>query len=585
MLIILLSWIYILGISFLWGHMVISLLSYLFKTITATNVHFALYSITGLVFLSTVTAYFSLFVPVGYLVQLFIAGVAIFYLVSYRKKISGLAYIYAREIKSLPGIIYIIFIIALFVGLCLSAIAESKFDHGLYYQQIIKWIESYPVIPGLGNLHLKLSFNSTWHILSALFSFSYFGIYLDDLNGLLHVVFTIYALSGVKGLLNHDFKLSNAFKIVMIFPLHVMVSNLLSPAPDLVIPYLVWIIIILFLEKIENASLPKFDLHSFLILIFSLFAITVKLSAAPIAILPISLFIIQLSNKNSRLIIPYVGLTILIIVPWVIRNVVISGYLVYPFYQLDILSVDWKIPSSLVQLEVAETKAFAKIRGIDFNYVNSLSMSEWLPVWWKELRPSQLIILAVNIIISIYIFYLAYSKLILKEINLKKAGYIILILTIYTGILFWFFTAPRFRYGMAFNVGLYILGGSYLLYYFYQRYQSTYVINLTLALIIFFYSKPVYDTISQSSKFEENIYIFPVDNKILPELNTVLYSNIDIFVPENSAQCWGAPLPCAPFVVDGLQVRSANIKDGFRITNPKPEAYYKKRLKTMGLNY
>ena len=37
-------------------------------------------------------------------------------------------------------------------------------DSGLYYIQFMKWINQYPVVPGLANLHDRLGFNSHWHL-------------------------------------------------------------------------------------------------------------------------------------------------------------------------------------------------------------------------------------------------------------------------------------------------------------------------------------------------------------------------------------------------------------------------------------
>lgn len=40
-----------------------------------------------------------------------------------------------------------------------------------------------------------------------------------------------------------------------------------------------------------------------------------------------------------------------VLAPWLVRNVLISGWLIYPFAAIDLFSVDWKIPASYLQNE------------------------------------------------------------------------------------------------------------------------------------------------------------------------------------------------------------------------------------------
>ncbi|HWR66241.1 MAG TPA: hypothetical protein VN364_08975, partial [Bellilinea sp.] len=49
-------------------------------------------------------------------------------------------------------------------------------DTGIYHAQAIKWIESFHSVPGLGNLHTRFAFNSSWLVFNALFSLSFLKI-------------------------------------------------------------------------------------------------------------------------------------------------------------------------------------------------------------------------------------------------------------------------------------------------------------------------------------------------------------------------------------------------------------------------
>ena len=51
-----------------------------------------------------------------------------------------------------------------------------SYDSGLYHLNKIRWINSYPVIPGLGNLHGRLAFNQSFFTYAAALNFHpYFG--------------------------------------------------------------------------------------------------------------------------------------------------------------------------------------------------------------------------------------------------------------------------------------------------------------------------------------------------------------------------------------------------------------------------
>jgi len=66
--------------------------------------------------------------------------------------------------------------------LCLLIVLEiatqraNNPDTGIYHAQAIRWIETYPVVPGLGNLHTRFAYNSSWLVANALFSFAFTGL-------------------------------------------------------------------------------------------------------------------------------------------------------------------------------------------------------------------------------------------------------------------------------------------------------------------------------------------------------------------------------------------------------------------------
>ncbi|AHM62997.1 hypothetical protein D770_23760 [Flammeovirgaceae bacterium 311] len=569
---------YALIISYIYGHALITFLGFI--TGEKDRIHFSLYVISGFAILTAITTCLAFIMKVGLVANILVLVLAMLYVFNKSGAIGKNLRAYKRAIQQASVFNYIILFAAIGMSLALSASPQAKFDDGLYYQQTIKWIESYPAITGLGNLHLKFSFNSGWHVLSALFSFSFLGLPFNDLNGLLFVVVVLFALEGLRNILKGNYAFSDVFKVVTIAPLHLLFSFIVSPSPDLVIPYITWVVFILFLQKIEQDRLQVFDVKYMLILIFSVFAVIIKLSAAPIALLSFYLLYLQLKQHHYKALLPIVGFVLLLVIPWMSRSAVLSGYLIYPFCELDVLSVDWKIPEQLVKVELTETRSFAKIRRMLFTDVDRLSIAEWLPYWFWELNTSERIIVMLIILLTAVIPVALVIRLRKERITLQTTGVLVLLLTIYAGIFFWFFTAPHFRYGMGFTVGLYLLCIGYLLYRLMKRFPA-YTMPMLAVFLLLFFSKPFYNVAWWYKNYPGNYLLYPatVTHQGFTEVD---HKGIKIWVPNSSAQCWDAPLPCAPFIVEGLELRTGELRGGFRINNPNADTYTRKRLKTMG---
>ncbi len=55
--------------------------------------------------------------------------------------------------------------------ICRSMVNPGMGDTGLYYLGTIHWINSYPIVPGLGNLHGRFAFNQSYFLYEASLQF------------------------------------------------------------------------------------------------------------------------------------------------------------------------------------------------------------------------------------------------------------------------------------------------------------------------------------------------------------------------------------------------------------------------------
>ena len=133
------------------------------------------------------------------------------------------------------------------------------------------------------------------------------------------------------------------------------------------------------LERRE-ASVVPYALLSLLLV----FTVTVKLSAAVMLLLVLKPAVLLLKGKRWKEIALYIGLGILISLPWLIRGVLISGWLFYPFTFLDVFPVDWKLEKGYADCDSKEIQVFARLL-YDVNLYDT-PFTSWAGNWFASLK-------------------------------------------------------------------------------------------------------------------------------------------------------------------------------------------------------
>ena len=67
--------------------------------------------------------------------------------------------------------------------------------------------------------------------------------------------------------------------------------------------------------------------------------------------------------------------------PWIARNIIVSGYPVFPLPVTDVLQVDWKLPVHHVQWQENAVKVYAINPEYDLNKPFTMPFLQWFPVW------------------------------------------------------------------------------------------------------------------------------------------------------------------------------------------------------------
>ena len=169
---------------------------------------------------------------------------------------------------------------------------------------------------------------------------------------------------------------------------------------------------------------------------------TMKFSSAMcvlIAIIPVIRYI----RLKKYIFIP--GFTILGLVSFLyfpIRNVIISGWLFYPFESIDLFNVRWKVPVEYSLVDSAQIRVWGKCL-FDVDKAD-YPINAWLPIWWEAQEHSdQMLIYA----IFISVVLLLITVFIKRKIN---SGLTVFYMIVMFNLAVWFVNAPFIRYGLIF---------------------------------------------------------------------------------------------------------------------------------------
>ena len=595
MLVILLIWLYLFILSFSYGVFCVDFLRRLFRIQHDETIPIAVIAITGLCILTVIVGLLTLVMPLSLLANLLLLLGGVVILITKRKRFpeylpEAIVIPILRKKASAPiGIepqagddgtpnithpinqtinrilLWYLGISRFLVALSKTSEVPQNYDTGLYHAQAIRWIESFRTVPGLGNLESRLGLNSAWFLPSALFSFSFLNLQsFHVLNGFLFLLANLYFLGKLSRFLRREFTLSNIISIPLIYlSIRLFGSQLSSPGSDLPASLLTWLIFLMALEKIETGKSDRFDIQTLLIILFSAFDVIVKLSSAPILLLPLY-FLVRILLTRQKVQPAYLlALCGVIFVPWLARGVILSGYLFFPITMIDLFSPDWKMPSAFVNLNSEWITSWARLHSYDSQLVLSKSYAEWLPIWWGNQLPfDRLLMLGIGIGTTLFVALIG-LYLYLNKNNLKRIlPYVVLYITGWIGIAYWFIIAPDVRFGYGFLViSLCFIAAPIFLFSLTQMKWTIKPVMYFIILLLMLHQAVGIYKLRDLSKYDGR-WLLPADYPTV-EVKAFPLGNFIANTPVDGYQCWYAPLPCTEMNLLDVYMRSDRMQDGF----------------------
>jgi len=462
---------------------------------------------------------------------------------------SGLGvYCYYNKIKYNPDkniVIGFVFFIILSLYFTLQSFYDKfTYDALTYYIQTIRWYKQEAIIPGHANLFLYFGLNQSWFLMGAFFDSlpdGFRGLYITNAV-FLSIASFFHASRMIDSFQRKQYNMM-VFSLLALFLLLKTLPNQINiPATDIAI---LIITLEIFTHIARMIFFRRITISTF-IYMFSLCMIGMSIKLSMIGLCAgLCVFALWKWNifnviRKNRVTLCF-SLSILLI--WMLRGVIISGYPLYPFPGIR-LPVDW-----LADYETAVNfSSYIKIFAITHTHgieAADFHLREWIGHWALDTIKK----------VRTIIFLMGFSALLIHfYLYKRKKSEILAFMSIpFISISFWLFTAPDIR----FNTGLFWGIGSIgiALWATGLKTYSRYLWVIPLITMMFYLN----------SIWVPNPTLPP-----FPCMKTTLSSGFEVYVPMYpEAGEWriaSCPLPSSVLPNQNLRLRGKSYKEGFTIS-------------------
>ena len=575
MLMILVNWLYMAITTYLVGYALLGLFTHLFEYRIKHQIS---YIFAGLLGTTVYAQIYSLFGGVG-LASNILLMIACLLIVLLKKntlkqelmKLSCFQNNTGKRTISWGYTIAIVIVIILFAyG---TSRGYMHFDTGLYHAQSIRWIEEYGVVPGLANLQSRYAYNSAAFSLTALYGMKWlFGQSLHATAGFFALISVMLAMDikEIYGKNNRDrgMRLSDFVRLGLIFYLGVIFGEMMSPASDYYAQLLIFDILILWLEQdeMQRAENKRVQEPYCLLCILLVYAVTIKFSVGLLLLLVIKPAVMLIRKKAIKEIVICLLSGLFTALPFFVRNVIISGWMIYPSTAIDLFSVDWKLPKGQADLDALEIGAYGK--GLNDVAKWDTPFSVWCPTWFAELKMlEKLFVLGTLMAIVILVIWIIVT-VIKKSVDLD---FMLVAMVFAVAAGFWFLSAPLIRYGYSYVITMPLLVFGYLVIALEKgmasRWHIDKVLNkgfqIVVALFLLSRIPGLYEDIETTVM--QPYYVAQRDYDI-HEATTTKLGTITFYIPTEQGQIGYDKFPSSLFVYP-VELRGDTLEEGFRQKN------------------
>jgi hypothetical protein len=461
-----------------------------------------------------------------------------------------------------------------------QALDEVKVgDTGLYHLGSVRWAQAFPVVPGLGNLHGRLAFNQSFLLYGALVDCGPWRGHGQHLaNGLLWVVYGAQAGFSLLALFTSARPVwyVHAFR-VLLFPgpflyllRHPAVSSF---SPNLAVTLLGCILVAELAEALFDVGGEgqRGDFRLFALAFLACAGVSVKLSFGAFGG---ACFVTALAERvgrtgllRGRLWLWVGGTAAVILGAWMARGVVLSGYVAFPSTVVG-FPVEWRVPAGEAAEMTDWIASWARAPGKHPSEV--LGKWDWFVPWLQRVSVPLLVTPLAVCVLGLAVALLLRVR---RPVAAREGPWLLLVPAV-GGALFWFVTAPDFRFAGAL---FWILAATALTLCLRELELprsvpgrlggAATVVALALAALV------GHDPMLRSCRgvVREALHRARTQPGLppLPGADCTEYatrSGLILYVPVSGDQCWDAPLPCTPYPSPDLRLRRpGDLSGGFML--------------------
>lgn len=349
-------------------------------------------------------------------------------------------------------------LLALAIVIPLSAFSDSVGDSVNYHIQIVSWIQESPLVFGLGNIHTRLGYNGLIYnfyaltdvaqIIPNLRSFIaneiiYFGLLFSAFLVLLHLL----AQKSTP-------KLYELLLFMALFPfLFVMkwgeFRGLYCEGIGVVLGVATFSLLLFIFDNAKRPLRAMFALA----FIIALFSTMIKIANFALIVAVVLCFAVFYKREAlARSMFRFYGaialVSVIFILPWVLKGLATSGMIAYPASIGFFTSLPWAVSEQMRDNEVCWIMSWARAPGLNCREV--LASNAWMVDWFSmQTRYFQWYFKY-----FVYTFFLALAITIMARIITKRveSGFALVFSCTLLGMVYWFFAGPDPRFGMVYII-------------------------------------------------------------------------------------------------------------------------------------
>jgi hypothetical protein len=459
-------------------------------------------------------------------------------------------------------------------------------DSGGYHLSMLRWVQEYPVVPGLADLHTRFGYNSSEFLyVAAVGGGPWHGQGFHLANGiLLLALLAEVTVALYRVVTSRRPRLPDLVLVVAASAVVDRFANgfqLTSPAPDLA-AFVVSVLLAVYLMRAVDTDSVGPDLAATIAL--AAVGPVLRLQLLPMACVAVVVLLLVHRRKGDRrdslertrvspwrpaLVLPVVALLSLAWGSWMARGILLSGYPLFPSTVAG-LRVGWRVPGSMAKGESDSIRAWARDPGGDPDTV--LGGWGWLGSWWRQsvTQPDVRFPLAV-LSVAAALVVLGYMFRLRRAPTYSRKVAVAALLPVSVATVAWFWSAPDPR----FNAGpLWVGAGTAL-----ALVASTFaprgktggsrwatVAVLTVAGVLVVHSLTVLHQLGLTRPFTADGagVLGTIDAPRAHVTSYATSSGLRVYVPTDG-QCWSSRLPCAPKPLEQLRLRGAGLASGFTL--------------------